>query len=112
MSVWQNVVPSSVPHCLHSPEGELVSVHIRVEPRLLEDLLEALAEVPFPINPQLHHNAAMRRGGGERRAVAVEFPAYAPRVEEVRSALRRHGLDADVEVVNMLEEIQGDHPVY
>jgi hypothetical protein len=38
-----------------SLEGDLVSLRISVEPRLLEDLLEALAQLDFPVNPQLYH---------------------------------------------------------
>ena len=65
-------------------EGELVSLRISIEPRFLEDLLEALASLDFPVNPQLYHRPAQ---------VTVEFPAYSPRVEEVRQALRRHHFD-------------------
>jgi hypothetical protein len=63
-------------------EGELVTLAVSVEPRLLEDLLEALARLDFPVNPQLYHRAAH---------VTVEFPAYSARVDEVRDALRQHG---------------------
>jgi hypothetical protein len=63
-------------------EGELVSLRISVEPKLLEDLLEALAELDFPVNPQLYHRAAQ---------VTVEFPAYSSRVPEVRATLASHG---------------------
>ncbi len=48
---------------LFGREGELVSVRITVEPRLLEDLLDALAVLDFPVNPQLYHHTA-RSGGG------------------------------------------------
>ncbi len=65
-------------------EGELVSLRISVEPRLLEDLLEALAVLDFPINPQLYHRPAQ---------VTVEFPAYSSHVDEVRAALRDHGFN-------------------
>ena len=33
---------------------------VSVEPRLLEDLLEALSQLQFPINPQIYHDAAVR----------------------------------------------------
>ena len=76
-------------------EGQLVSLRFCVEPGLLEDLLEALAQVGFPINPQLVHRAAQ---------VAVEFPAYSGRLDEVRQALQAHGFDpANLEVHGMLE---------
>jgi hypothetical protein len=71
---------------LFGREGELISLRIAVEPRLLEDLLEALAVLEFPVNPELYHHAA---------EVAVEFPAYSGRVDEVRSALREGGFNAD-----------------
>ncbi len=35
--------------------GELLAAEIRTSPRLLEDLLEALASAPFPINPDIRH---------------------------------------------------------
>ncbi len=72
-------------------EGELVWLRISVEPRFLEDLLEALTEIDFPVNPQLYHRAAQ---------VTVEFPAYSTRVAEVRSALVGRGFSAgSVEVL-------------
>ncbi len=74
--------PASPTPALFGLEGELVSLSISVEPRLLEDLLEALARLDFPVNPQLYHRPAH---------VTVEFPAYSTRVDEVRNALRRHG---------------------
>jgi hypothetical protein len=71
---------------LFGREGELVSVRISVEPRLLEDLLEALASLDFPVNPQLYHHTAQ---------VVVEFPAYSAQIERVRDALRKHGFDQE-----------------
>lgn len=65
-------------------EGELISLRISVEPRLLEDLLEALAVLDFPVNPQLYHQTAQ---------VTVEFPAYSAQVDQVRNALRAHGFE-------------------
>ncbi len=80
---------------LFGQEGELVSLRVVVEPRLLEDLLEALARLDFPVNPQLYHRPAQ---------VTVEFPAYAARVEEVRDALHRNGFSpASLEVASGLE---------
>ncbi|MBZ5611943.1 MAG: hypothetical protein LAP38_27085 [Acidobacteriia bacterium] len=69
---------------LFGREGELISVRISVEPRLLEDLLEALAVLDFPVNPQLYHHTGQ---------VAVEFPAYSAQIDRVREALRTHGFD-------------------
>jgi hypothetical protein len=71
---------------LFGREGELISLRISVDPRLLEDLLEALAVLDFPVNPELYHHPTQ---------VAVEFPAYAARINEVRDALREGGFNAD-----------------
>jgi hypothetical protein len=80
---------------LFGQEGELVTLRVAVEPRLLEDLLEALARLTFPVNPQLYHRPAL---------VTVEFPAYAARVDEVRDILQQHGFSpASLEVCKGLE---------
>ena len=63
MSVWPNTRPL-VPS-LSTAEGALVSVSIHVEPHCLESLLEALALVSFPINPQIYHDAALIYGYAE-----------------------------------------------
>ena len=70
---------------LFGREGELISLCIATEPKLLEELLEALAALDFPVNPQLYHRPAQ---------VLVEFPAYSSQVEKVRDALLRQGFDA------------------
>jgi hypothetical protein len=81
---------------LAGSEGELVAVRISVEPRLLEETLEALAEVPFPINPQICHGWP----------TVVEFPAYQSRLAELRTVLQRSGIPAEaVEVSRMLDAI-------
>ncbi len=86
--------PGAAP-ALFGREGELVSLRISVEPKLLEDLLEALARLDFPVNPQLYHRPAH---------VTVEFPAYSARVDEVRDTLHRHGFSpASLEVARGLE---------
>ena len=36
-------------------DGELVMARVLVEPRHLEELLEGLAGLDFPVNPELHH---------------------------------------------------------
>ncbi len=72
-------------HGLFGRDGELVSVCVSIEPRLLEDLLEALAALEFPVNPQLYHQTAQ---------VSVEFPAYSTQLEKIRGVLRRNGFDA------------------
>jgi hypothetical protein len=73
---------------LHGAEGELVLVRIASDPRQLEEILEAVADLPFPVNPEIHH------GHGTS---TVEFPAYSQRVAEVREALRARGLPSELE---------------
>ncbi|MGB6943178.1 MAG: hypothetical protein WBE37_12325 [Bryobacteraceae bacterium] len=50
----------------------------------MEDLLEVLAALDFPVNPQLYHRPAQ---------VVVEFPAYSSQVKQVRDALMGQGFD-------------------
>jgi hypothetical protein len=75
---------SGLPFALFGLEGELVSLRVTVEPRLLEDLLETLSSLEFPVNPQLYHRHA---------EVSVEFPAYSTQVDRVRNALRQNGFN-------------------
>ena len=99
MSAWpENQHPS-----LRGTEGELVSVRITVEPRLLERLLDVLAELSFPINPQLYHSAP---------ATMIEFPAWAGRVPEIEGALTRSGFDSGcLGVRDMLADIRWQEPL-
>jgi hypothetical protein len=106
MSVWP----------LATTEGQLLAVSIRVEPSDLESLLEALAQVSFPINPQIYHDAAVVYRYPDREeseaTTLVEFPAYEARLPEVRAALEANGFDPGcLASVPMLDEIQSDiHP--
>ncbi len=112
MSVWPQRIPEP---SLSGLEGTLVSVSIDVEPSRLEALLDALARVEFPINPQIYHEAEMvyvYPGGREEvaRVTLVEFPAYAGRLEEVRSALRDCGFEETMlRVTGMIEEIHAEY---
>lgn len=82
MSVWPNsLVPTPV---LSGLEGELISIRVNTDPRHLEDLLECLSELSFPINPQIYHG----------KPTAVEFPAYEGNLPEVKAALAQHGFPA------------------
>ena len=88
-------IPCRAP-LLTGREGELIQVRVSTEPRLLEDFLECLASVPFPINPQIYHG----------RPTIVEFPAYEQHLYEVRDALRTFGFDPSlVRVSSMIEAI-------
>jgi hypothetical protein len=99
MSVWQ-CTPSAAP--LSGSEGELVAVSISVSPHDLEALLEGLACVDFPINPQIHHAE-----GASEAGTIVEFPAYSGGLSQVRAALASAGFDPEaIRVRRMLDEIQ------
>ena len=81
---------------LTGSEGELVSIRVSVEPRALEELLECLAGLAFPVNPEIFHGIP----------TIVEFPAWETRLYEVRDALRAWGFDvACVEVNRMADTI-------
>lgn len=96
MSVSRNLVSPAA--TLGGAEGELVSVRVSVEPRLLEELLEALATVSFPVNPQIYHQSGPD--------TLVEFPAYSSRLCEVRNTLTEHGFEAAAVIVKpMLGEL-------
>jgi len=100
MSVWQNL-PSGSTLC--GSEGELVSVSISVDPRELEALLEALAHVDFPVNPQIYHG----EGSSPGACTTVEFPAYMGGLAQVQQAVNAAGQDETaIRVRGMLEEIQ------
>ncbi|HTX37964.1 MAG TPA: hypothetical protein VME43_23200 [Bryobacteraceae bacterium] len=112
MSVWSGAEPAS--SSLAIGEGVLVSVSINVEPRSLESLLEALAQLDFPINPEIYHDAAMvylyRDGTQETQAATlVEFPAYQDRLPQVRAALAAFGFDPSIVwVAGMMDAIHSE----
>ncbi len=114
MSVWPECGTPCPSLC--GTEGELVSVRISIEPRLLERLLDALASLDFPINPQIYHNGTtvwVRPDGSETSAPAtvVQFPAWAGWLPDVRATLERSGLiAAALSVRGMLEELAGESP--
>ncbi len=91
-----------------------MSVSIHVEPPCLESLLEALALVSFPINPQIYHDAALvyryADGHSETESITlVEFPAYEGRLDEVRLSVQAYGFQPDcIHAIGMLDEIQSD----
>jgi hypothetical protein len=87
----EHCVTASLPYqaALFGREGELICLSIATDPKLLEELLEALATLDFPVNPQLYHRSA---------EVLVEFPAYSNQVEGVREALLRCRLPGQVQV--------------
>ncbi|MBI1788251.1 MAG: hypothetical protein HYR60_11965 [Acidobacteria bacterium] len=93
MSVWQGTPDHAA---LGGRDGDLVSISVPVEPRELEALLEALAQVSFPINPQIQHSPS----------TMVEFPAYSNGLAEVRKALAAFGFRPEsIRVRDMLAEL-------
>jgi hypothetical protein len=112
MSVWPKTLPDTP--SLSTAEGALVSVSIHVEPHCLESLLEALARVSFPINPQIYHDAALvyrfADGREETESITmVEFPAYEARLAEVRHSIQAYGFPPGcIHAIGMLEQIQSD----
>jgi hypothetical protein len=110
MSVWPYASSPDSPALL-GIEGELVSVSVAVEPRELEDLLEALAALDFPINPDIYHDAVIvyvKRDGDQRMepSTLVEFPAYANRLPKIRAVLESSGFAGDrIAVSAILDEI-------
>jgi hypothetical protein len=99
---------------LRGAEGELVSVSIAVDPDRLESLLDALAELPFPVNPQIYHEAATVRvyPDGRRDAdptTIVEFPAYSGRLAAVLDTVVSRGFEPhSVWARNFLSRIHSD----
>ena len=82
---------------LHSADGNLVFVRVRVAARLLEEMLEALATASFPINPEIRHSYPF---------TTVEFPAYDTQIAEIRSLIRGSGItDVTVDLADMLAAI-------
>jgi hypothetical protein len=97
-------------------EGTLVSVSISVDPRHLESLLEALAQLSFPLNPQIYHDAALVYRYPDlheetRSTTLVEFPAYEAQIGQVRAAVEAFGFDPSIlHVTDMLTDIHSDRP--
>jgi hypothetical protein len=99
MSVWSTAIAPAFP--LLGAEGALVSVSISVEAPRLEALLDALAHLDFPINPQIYHAAGP--------VTLVEFPAYEKRLPEIRGMLETCGFPAkSVTATAMLDSIRAN----
>jgi hypothetical protein len=74
-------LPNSEAASLSTSDGDLVLAVIYCDARLLEDLLECLAGLPFPVNPQIYHGQPTR----------IEFPAYANQIPHMEIALSDAG---------------------
>ncbi|MCC6389639.1 MAG: hypothetical protein IT167_03470 [Bryobacterales bacterium] len=96
MSAWQH----------NGFAGDLLSVRVTVEAFLLEYLLDALAEAPFPINPEIHHHAEIEQDGRRLPAVHVDFPAWRHQVDQIRALLRGRPFQAGLQVSSMLQDIR------
>ena len=113
VNVWPEILPDGR-HALVGSEGELVSVSVAVENRLLERLLESLARSAFPLNPQIFHDASVVRLYPDGRrdaepATIVEFPAYSAWLPAIRDSLATDGFDpASAWANNMLEQIHSE----
>ena len=93
MSYWSEATSPA----LHGAEGDLVHVKVNVPSRCLEDLLDALARLHFPINPEIRHGYP---------DTTVEFPAYDTHVGAIEKVLRAAGIvGARLELANMLRAI-------
>ncbi|MBS1834075.1 MAG: hypothetical protein JST65_15255 [Acidobacteria bacterium] len=88
MTVLESQHPHFENSLLHGAEGGLVLLRITAGARQLEEVLETIAALPFPINPEIQH--------GDAGMSFVEFPAYSTRVEEVRGALLERGFPASI----------------
>jgi hypothetical protein len=112
MSVWPHTMSPAT--SLVGSDGVLVSVSVNVAPRHLESLLEALAQVDFPVNPQIYHEAAITYyyADGTQRTeptTLVEFPAYADRLNGLRRTLEAYGFDPEcVSVSGMLDGMHSE----
>ncbi len=94
MSYWSGDSAAAAAPALRGELGELVLVRVAVDWRSLEDLLEALARAPFPVNPEIQHG---------NPSTIVEFPAYESDLGEIRRLLAAAGLgECRVEAANML----------
>jgi hypothetical protein len=78
--------------------GELLAAEIRVSPKYLEDILEALASAPFPINPELDHTASS--------TTQVRFPIYDSQLDSLREILTTAGFPQSLlEIHSMAAEL-------
>lgn len=90
-------VPMQPAPALMGEQGELLTVWITVEPRKLEALLEALAQLDFPVNAQIYHRACLvgvRADGSEEEhpTLLVEFPAWSRRLPEIHRVVEKLNL--------------------
>lgn len=79
--------------------GELLAAEICITSRLLEELLEALASAPFPLNPELEN--AIPSGISK-----IHFPIYESQLSTLRDILVSAGFSASLlQVHSMAAEV-------
>lgn len=94
MCAWS---PAPVAAVFSTPEGELIQIRVSTEPWHLESVLDCLASLSFPINPQIYHGIP----------TVVEFPGYLNQVPDIRKSFEENGLDpATIQTSSMLEAIR------
>ncbi len=88
---------------LHSATaGELLAAEICISSRLLEEILEALASAPFPLNPELEN--AIASGTSK-----IHFPLYESQLSALRDILVSAGFSASLlEVHSMAAQVSHD----
>jgi len=112
MTAFWNVGPSRP--ALAGAEGDLVSVSISVTPPRLEKLLDALAQLDFPINPQIYHDAALVYHYADEHeevepTTLVEFPAYQRQLSQICRLLESCGFPpGSVYATAMLDDMRAD----
>ncbi len=85
---------------LHSAQsGELLFAEIRISSKHLEDILEALASAPFPINPELDHSLGA--------ASAVRFPVYESQLPALRQTLADSGFSPNLLQIDSMSHAVG-----
>ena len=85
------------PALIHNANGELLAAEISTSPRLLEELLEALASAAFPINPEIRHAPS----GG---TTTVSFPMYESQLPGLQDILATSGFAPSLLTVRELYE--------
>lgn len=82
---------------MYSPQaGLLFAARVSVSSRFLEDLLECLAQAPFPLSPELEHDTL-------RGMSLVTFPLYEDQTSVLRDILAAHGFAPSVLEVKALD---------
>ena len=82
-------------NALRTSEGELLHLSVSVPLRQLQDLLDTLNHLPFPVNPEIVHTGA-ENSQASPLAIDVRFPAYERRMPGVITSLEQAGFARDI----------------